>query len=250
MMRISRMAILVVIGTWGPGTCADQCPEAAQTAAVAFTGFPSNDTRVEFIPQRQWPDWCVYRIETGSCFSLRTKTVAVSSRMETLLLTGDLELDVKGKWRERVVAETGLHYWEIHHAKYTYSAEQALRNFALISEKSGVQLQSPDEAQAYLEFFLSVFISDVGVYLPLKRQADLVTRLPAFSDESKLARRSFSEKPVVRLTAFSPLGAAATTYVWKWWYGGIDRYNLTVSANGAVTFDSENYADQKYSRER
>jgi hypothetical protein len=127
------------------------------------------------------------------------------------------------------------------------STIEAIENFNQLSATEAVSIVDADEAQEYLQFFLSVHVRDSGAYLPGKTIADLVAKSRFYSEESERLRAGLRQikRPVVQIVEATDQGFVATSYDWNWWSGLIKRYDLTLSRAGQVTFAEAKYAEQE-----
>ena len=126
--------------------------------------------------------------------------------------------------------------------------ESSLENFNRIASLEKVRV-TEDNAKKYMEFFLDVYLTQVGRYLESEEQAKAVLKLTAYSDESKAFRNDLGLDAIVTSVRRTDAGFLGTAYTWgpgDW----IDVYEVQATENGITRFQERPYGEQPRARSK
>ncbi|MEX2490415.1 MAG: hypothetical protein WD425_01500 [Nitrospirales bacterium] len=198
-----------------------------------MSGLPANGSDITEVDQHWWSRIRLIRI----VHDLEECMIAVDGDGNPYLMTGDVLQNVESMVPGKLYTKDEV---------LTSSAE-AIASFNSLAATEQVAIAAAEDAQEYLEFFLSVHIRHSGAYLSGKQIAYLVDATRFYSGESERLRAGLRqiEKPVVQVLEATDRGFVGTSYDWHWWCGLIKRYDLTVSRTGQVTFAGGTHAEQE-----
>jgi S1-C subfamily serine protease len=210
-----------------PAACAVRRPPAGGPAAsapghelaiAALGGDPAatDASQWEEVAQAFWPGWRVYRI-VDPVHPSRVAAAAVDARGRVVELTN----------RRPLARENA-----------------ALACFNALSRGAGVRVGRRN-AEAYLAFFLWTQVPEIEQFLRGREDAEAVLAHPWQSryDEYLLAQLERTIEPAFELRATAN-GFAATAFDWRWSRGVVHRYDLSVTADGAVRFRDSPFGSQ------
>ncbi len=120
------------------------------------------------------------------------------------------------------------------------SEKRALRNFNEVAKSEGLRI-GPDDADDYVRLFLTVHLTDKGMFLSESDAARVLeTKWP--TDHSFRERL---HQDAISIEAKGPTGPfQATVYDWYWPSGDIWKYNVVINRDGTVEFHGIRFGDQ------